>query len=113
VLIEHYAGKFPLWLSPLQVLVMTITDDQIEYGRGVHDALTAEGIRSQLDTRNEKLNLKIREGIMKKIPYLVILGKKEVESKTLSIRARDGGEEKNVALADFINKLREETTNKR
>jgi threonyl-tRNA synthetase len=112
VLIEHYAGKFPLWLSPLQVLVMTITDDQIEYARTVHEAMMGEGIRSQLDTRNEKLSLKIREGIMKKIPYLVILGKKEVEGKTLSIRARDGGEEKNVALADFINKLREEVTNK-
>ena len=112
VLIEHYAGKFPLWLSPLQVLVMTITDDQIEYAGTVHEAMIGEGIRSQLDTRNEKLNLKIREGIMKKVPYLVILGKKEVEGKTLSIRARDGGEEKNVALADFINKLREEVTNK-
>jgi len=112
VLIEHYAGKFPLWLSPLQVLVMTITDDQIEYARTVQEAMMAEGIRSQLDTRNEKLNLKIREGIMKKVPYLVILGKKEVEGKTLSIRARDGGEEKNVAVADFINKLREEVTNK-
>jgi threonyl-tRNA synthetase len=112
VLIEHYAGKFPLWLSPLQVLVMTITDDQIEYARTVHEAMMGEGIRSQLDTRNEKLSLKIREGIMKKIPYLVILGKKEVEGKALSIRARDGGEEKNVALADFINKLREEVTNK-
>jgi threonyl-tRNA synthetase len=112
VLIEHYAGKFPLWLSPLQVLVLTITDDQIEYAGTVHEAMMAEGIRSQLDTRNEKLNLKIREGIMKKVPYLVILGKKEVEGKSLSIRARDGGEEKNVALADFINKLRKEVTNK-
>jgi threonyl-tRNA synthetase len=113
VLIEHYAGKFPLWLSPLQVLVMTITDDQIEYAGTVHEAMMGEGIRSQLDTRNEKLSLKIREGIMKKVPYLVILGKKEVEGKSLSIRARDGGEEKNVALADFINKLREEVTNRR
>jgi len=113
VLIEHYAGKFPLWLSPQQVAVMTITDDQIGYARDLHDAMVAEGIRSQLDTRNEKLNMKIREAILKKIPYLVIVGKKEVEEKTLSIRGRDGVEQKKVALADFIHRLREETTSRR
>jgi len=113
VLIEHYAGKFPLWLSPQQVVVMTITDDQIDYAKQVHGALMAEEIRSQLDTRNEKLNMKIREAILKKIPYLVIVGKKEVEEKTLSIRSRDGGEQKKVALADFIHRLREETTSRR
>jgi threonyl-tRNA synthetase len=113
VLIEHYAGKFPLWLSPQQVVVMTITDDQIGYAKDLHDALVAEGIRSQLDTRNEKLNMKIREAILKKIPYLVIVGKKEVEEKTLSVRGRDGVEQKRVALADFIHKLREETTSRR
>jgi len=113
VLIEHYAGKFPLWLSPQQVVVMTITDDQIDYAKQVHGALMAEEIRSQLDTRNEKLNMKIREAILKKIPYLVIVGKKEVEEKTLSIRSRDGGEQKKVTLADFIHRLREETTSRR
>jgi len=113
VLIEHYAGKFPLWLSPQQVVVMTITDDQIEYAKATHDAMIAEGIRSQLDTRNEKLNMKIREAILKKIPYLVIVGKKEVEEKTLSVRSRDGGEQKNVTLADFIRRLKEETSNRR
>ncbi len=106
VLIEHYAGKFPLWLSPQQVVVMTITDDQIDYAKTVHEALMAEEIRSQLDTRNEKLNLKIREAIMKKIPYLVIVGKKEVEENKLSVRSRDGGEQKNVTLADFMIDLR-------
>ena len=113
VLIEHYAGKFPLWLSPQQVVVMTITDDQIEYAKATHDAMIAEGIRSQLDTRNEKLNMKIREAILKKIPYLVIVGKREVEEKTLSVRSRDGGEQKNVTLADFIRRLKEETSNRR
>ncbi len=113
VLIEHYAGKFPLWLSPQQVVVMTITDDQIGYAREVHEALTAEEIRSQLDTRNEKLNLKIREAIMKKIPYLVIVGKREVEQKRLSVRSRDGGEQKDVTLADFVHRLKEETSNRR
>jgi threonyl-tRNA synthetase len=92
---------------------MTITDDQIDYAKQVHGALMAEEIRSQLDTRNEKLNMKIREAILKKIPYLVIVGKKEVEEKTLSIRSRDGGEQKKVTLADFIHSLREETTSRR
>jgi threonyl-tRNA synthetase len=113
VLIEHYAGKFPLWLSPQQVVVMTITDDQIDYAKQVHEALIAEEIRSQLDTRNEKLNMKIREAIMKKIPYLVITGKKEVEENRLSVRSRDGGEQKNVTLADFVYRLKEETSNRR
>jgi len=113
VLIEHYAGKFPLWLSPQQVVVMTITDDQIGYAKQVHGALMAEEIRSQLDTRNEKLNMKIREAILKKIPYLVIVGKKEVEENRLSIRSRDGGEQKNVTLADFMYRLKEETSNRR
>ncbi len=113
VLIEHYAGKFPLWLSPQQVVIMTITDDQNAYAKSVHDAMIAEEIRAQLDTRNEKLNMKIREAILKKIPYLVIVGKKEVEEKTLSVRSRDGGEQKNVTLADFIHKLKEETSSRR
>lgn len=113
VLIEHYAGKFPLWLSPQQVVVMTITDDQIAYAKKIHGALMAEEVRSQLDTRNEKLNMKIREAIMKKIPYLVIVGKKEVEENRLSVRSRDGGEQKNVTLADFVYRLKEETSNRR
>ena len=113
VLIEHYAGKFPLWLSPVQVLLLTITDDQAEYAKTVYNAMMQEGIRVQLDLRNEKLNLKIRDGIMKKIPYLVIMGKKEVESGTLSVRARDGSEQKNVALADILDKMKEEIVNRR
>ncbi|MBP1730096.1 MAG: thrS, partial [Deltaproteobacteria bacterium] len=113
VLIEHYAGKFPLWLSPVQVLLLTITDDQAEYAKSVYNAMMQEGIRVQLDLRNEKLNLKIRDGIMKKIPYLVIMGKKEVESGTLSVRARDGSEQKNVALADILDKMKEEIVNRR
>ena len=92
---------------------MTITDDQIDYAKQVHEALIAEEIRSQLDTRNEKLNMKIREAIMKKIPYLVITGKKEVEENRLSVRSRDGGEQKNVTLADFVYRLKEETSNRR
>jgi threonyl-tRNA synthetase len=113
ILIEHYAGKFPVWLAPVQVLIMTITDEQEVYAKQLFDAMIQDEIRAELDVRNEKLNLKIREGIMRKIPYLVILGNKEVTGRVMSVRARDGQEEKNVAPADFIKKLKEENTTKK
>ena len=113
ILIEHYAGKFPVWLAPVQVLIMTITDEQEVYAKQLFDAMIQDEIRAELDGRNEKLNLKIREGIMRKIPYLVILGNKEVTGRVMSVRARDGQEEKNVAPADFIKKLKEENTTKK
>ena len=108
ILIEHYAGRFPVWLSPLQVLILTITDDQNEYARELVSAMLGEEIRADLDVRNEKLSLKIREGAMRKIPYLVIVGKKEVEGRVISVRGRDGGEEKNVQPSDFIGRVKEE-----
>lgn len=113
ILIEHYAGKFPVWLAPVQVLIMTITDEQEVYAKQLFDAMIQDEIRAELDVRNEKLNLKIREGIMRKIPYLVILGNKEVTGRVMSVRARDGQEEKNLAPADFIKKLKEENTTKK
>jgi threonyl-tRNA synthetase len=113
ILIEHYAGKFPVWLAPVQVLIMTITDEQESYAKELFDAMIQDEIRAELDLRNEKLNLKIREGIMRKVPYLVIVGNKEVTGRVMSVRARDGQEEKNVAPADFIKKLKGENTTKK
>ena len=98
VLIEHYGGKFPVWLAPVQVVVMNITDDQAPYVKSIADALAGEGIRVETDLRNEKLSLKIRESVVKKIPYMVIAGKKEMESNTLTVRVRDGGELKDIGL---------------
>jgi threonyl-tRNA synthetase len=112
ILIEHYAGRFPLWLAPVQVLILTITDEQDAYAAELRDTLQAD-MRVDLDTRNEKLGLKIREGTMKKVPYLIIIGKKEVENRTISVRGRDGAEMKGVSPADFIDKMREEITNRR
>jgi threonyl-tRNA synthetase len=113
ILIEHYAGRFPVWLSPVQVVILTITDEQHAFAEELRAAMQQADLRAEVDIRNEKLSLKIREGIMRKIPYLIIVGKKEVETKTLSVRARDGNEVKGVAPADFIEKIKEENINRR
>jgi threonyl-tRNA synthetase len=113
VLIEHYAGKFPVWLAPVQVVVMDITDDQAAYVRSIVDALKREDIRVEADVRNEKLGLKIRESVVKKIPYMVIAGKNEAESNTLTVRLRDGGELKDIRLEDFIGRVRDEISTRR
>ncbi|OPY79531.1 MAG: Threonine--tRNA ligase 2 [Syntrophorhabdus sp. PtaU1.Bin153] len=108
VLIEHYGGRFPVWLSPVQVIIMNITDEQEPYVRSMRDAMVSEGLRVELDTRNEKLSLKIRDGMVKKIPYMVVVGKKEMANETISVRVRDGGELKDIAVRDFIERVKEE-----
>jgi len=113
VLIEHYAGKFPVWLAPVQVVVMNITDDQAAYVRSIAEGLSREDIRVETDLRNEKLGLKIRESVVKKIPYMVIAGKNEMESNTLTVRVRDGGELKDIRLEDFIERVKDEILTRR
>jgi len=90
VLIEHFAGNFPLWLSPVQAVVLTVTDNQIPYAQEVFKQLRSAGIRVQEDVRNEKLNFKIREAQLQKIPYMLVIGDKEVEQGTVTARYRDG-----------------------
>ena len=106
ILIEHYAGRFPLWLSPLQVLILTITDEQAAYAEELRQTLAAADIRVEIDGRNEKLGFKIREGTMRKVPYMLILGRKEVETRTISVRGRDGAEMKGVTAAEFIERAK-------
>jgi len=108
VLIEHYGGKFPVWLSPVQVIIMNITDEQSEYVKMIYETLVNQDIRAELDTRNEKLGLKIREAIVKKVPYMVISGKKEMESNTVTVRVRDGSELKDIELEDFVKRVKED-----
>lgn len=93
ILIEHYAGKFPVWLSPVQVKILPVSDKFLEYGRQVAGELKEQGIRVEMDERNEKLGYKIRQARGERIPYLVILGEKEQASGTLSVRCRDAKEE--------------------
>jgi threonyl-tRNA synthetase len=90
ILIEHHAGAMPLWLSPLQVVVMNITDRQAEYAENVRIALGKAGFRAQTDLRNEKIGFKIREHTIQKVPYQLVVGDQEVESKSVAVRTRGG-----------------------
>ncbi|MCX7965340.1 MAG: threonine--tRNA ligase [Syntrophorhabdaceae bacterium] len=113
VLIEHYSGRFPVWLSPIQAIVMNITDEQAEYCKTIYANMTEEGIRTELDLRNEKLGLKVREAIIKKIPYIVIAGKKEMESNSLTVRLREGEELKGIDSKTLINRIKDDVQNRR
>ncbi|MHC6180732.1 threonine--tRNA ligase [Clostridium sp. JNZ X4-2] len=112
ILIEHYAGAFPAWLAPVQVEVMDITDDQKEYAKEVIKKLKDQDIRVEADVRNEKIGYKIREAQMQKVPYMIILGDKEVSEKNISVRSRKNGDLGSMSLDDFIAKLKDEISNK-
>ncbi len=101
VLIEHFAGAFPVWLSPVQAVVMNITDAQTDYAAGIADVLKNKDIRTELDLRNEKIGFKIREARLQKVPYMVIVGDREVADGTVNIRDRSG-EQKTITLDEFI-----------
>jgi threonyl-tRNA synthetase len=102
VLIEHYAGSFPLWLSPVQAVLMTVTDKHIPYGETVFRQLADAGIRVEKDFRNEKLGYKIREAQMQKIPYMLVMGDREVETGRISPRQRDGKLLDSLSAGEFI-----------
>jgi threonyl-tRNA synthetase len=108
ILIEDFAGAFPVWLAPVQVAVLTITDNQAEYAKQVAAELTAAGFRVDTDLRNEKIGFKIREHTLQKVPYLVILGDKEVAAGHVAVRKRDGTDLGSHSVADFIADLRAE-----
>jgi threonyl-tRNA synthetase len=108
VLIEHYAGAFPTWLAPVQVILLTVTDPQIPYGEMIYQRLIAAGIRTEKDFRNEKLGLKIREAEIQKIPYMVVLGERERKQNTLAPRARSGKTLQSTKVEEFIQKIKEE-----
>lgn len=112
ILIEHFAGAFPTWLSPIQVKVLPISDKYMEYGEKVLSGLKESGIRAELDSRAEKIGYKIREAQMQKIPYMLVVGAKEEESELVSVRSRFEGDEGQKSLADFIASLKEEIKNK-
>jgi threonyl-tRNA synthetase len=101
VLIEHHAGSFPLWLSPVQAVVLTVTDNQISYGQAVLAHLRAVGVRVQGDFRNEKLSFKIREAQLQKVPYMLVIGDKEVEQGTVTPRYRDGKNLEPMKVEEF------------
>ncbi len=102
VLIEHYAGSFPLWLSPVQAVVLNVTDHQADYARQVFQQLRTAGVRVELDLRNEKLGFKIREAQVAKIPYMLVIGDREMEEQTVAPRFRDGSTMESLSVADFV-----------
>ena len=112
ILIEHFAGAFPTWLSPVQVKVLPISDKYMEYGEKVKAALEAANIRTEIDTRAEKIGYKIREARLQKIPYMLVVGAKEDEENTVSVRSRFAGDEGAKSLDDFIAAITEEIKNR-
>ncbi|MBR4910470.1 MAG: threonine--tRNA ligase [Clostridia bacterium] len=109
ILTEHFAGKFPTWLAPVQARVMTLPGTEHDFAKEVYAALEAAGVRVQLDDRNEKIGYKIREARQEmRVPYMVLIGGKEIESKTVSVRNRDTDETVNMTLDEFVAKIKAE-----
>ena len=102
ILIEHFAGKFPVWLSPLQVKILPITDRQIDYAKSLCAKMQAAGIRVKVDDRSEKIGYKIREAQMEKVPYMLVVGEKEADAGLVAVRRRDKGDMGAVNVEEFI-----------
>ena len=113
MIIEHFAGNFPLWLSPLQVAVLAITDNQLEYAKEIYDKLRNAGFRTALDDRSEKIGYKIRDWETKKVPYMIVLGDKEKQSGNITVRAHKKGDLGVFELDKFIAQLAEERDTKK
>ncbi|WP_139555835.1 threonine--tRNA ligase [Methylotetracoccus oryzae] len=113
ILIEHHAGFFPFWLAPVQAVVMNITDRQADYARRVVETLAVQGFRVRVDLRNEKIGFKIRDHSMQRVPYLLVVGPKEEESETVSVRTQNGADLGALVLSDLAERFRKEAADKR
>jgi threonyl-tRNA synthetase len=111
-LIEHYKGDFPLWLAPVQVRVMTITDKSLPYAEQVSDSLSSHGMRVELDKRNEKINLKVREAEKEKIPYMAVVGEREEAEHSISVRERHRKNRGSMTIEAFLKELQEKCSSK-
>lgn len=112
ILTEHYQGSFPLWLAPVQVAIIPIADRHNEYASSIVQTIELQGIRAQLDNRPERLQAKIRDATLQKVPYLGIIGDREIETSSISIRLRDGKDLGQVKVSDFLKRLKEEIDKK-
>lgn len=112
ILIEHFAGKFPVWLAPVQVKILPISDKYFDYSKSVLDKLKAAGIRAEMDTRTEKIGYKIREARLERVPYMLVLGQKEEESGKIAVRSRFLGDEGEKDLDEFIKRVQDETASR-
>ena len=111
ILIEHFAGAFPTWLAPVQVKILPIAESHLEYANQLKKQLLEEGIRVEVDERNEKIGYKIREAQLQKIPYMLVIGDKEVEANKVGVRSRKEGDQGAISITDFINKIKTEIEN--
>jgi threonyl-tRNA synthetase len=111
-LIEHYKGNFPLWLAPVQVRVMDITDKSLDYAKQVADSLSSRGMRVELDSRNEKINLKIREAEKEKVPYMAVVGEREQKEHTVSVRERHRKDRGSMTIDTLLNELQDKCDSK-
>ena len=112
ILIEHYAGAFPLWLAPVQAIVLPISDRHLAYAASVRDQLKAAGLRVELDERQEKIGYKIREAQLQKVPYMLVVGDRESAEGTVSVRSRAGGDQGPSSLSNFVAKAKDEIARK-
>lgn len=111
ILIEHYAGKFPIWLAPVQVKVLPVSNNFLQYATLVSDKFKSAGIRCELDTRDEKLGYKIREARLDKVPYMIVVGRNEQDNNTVSVRERKEGDLGNMLIEEFIRRIAHESDN--
>ena len=102
IIIEHFAGAFPLWLAPVQASVLPLSEKFLDYGRETAARLRAAGLRVETDESNEKLGAKIRDAQLKKIPYMLVVGEKEVAAGTVSVRKRTGGDQPSMTVDEFV-----------
>lgn len=111
IITEHFAGAFPVWLSPEQIRILPIADAHMEYAKQIQQKLQAQGIRVELDERNEKIGYKIREAQVQKVPYMLVIGQKEMEQQTVGVRSRGEGDIGAMEVSCFIEKIKEEIEN--
>ena len=112
ILIENYGGKFPVWLAPVQVVVATITNESDNYAKKVAEILQSHQLRVEVDFDAQKINGKIRQHSLKKVPYIIAIGKKEAEQELISVRKFGEESQKTMSLTDFINLIKQEIANK-
>jgi threonyl-tRNA synthetase len=112
ILVEHYAGAFPLWLAPVQAIVLPISDRHLAYAAAVRDRLIAAGLRAELDERQEKIGYKIREAQLQKIPYMLVVGDREAAESTVAVRTRSGGDQGASTVDAFVAMANEEIATK-
>jgi threonyl-tRNA synthetase len=111
-LIEHFAGYFPLWLAPVQAVILPITDSQLEYAKQIERELSDNGIRVELDDRNEKIGYKIREWETKKVPYMLVVGEKERIAGAVAVRQHKKGDMGQMQRQEFLEKAKKEIAEK-